>query len=221
MKIGIIGTGNMGRALGLGWAAAGHQVLFGSRDPAKARATAAEAPGARGGSFDEAAGFGEVVLHTVRDATPKDLLAEPKALAGKIVIDCNNSAILGLDAPDPEGRPGLHFTPPVPSMAERLAATMPEARVVKAFNTIPHVVAALGRDRLKPLRIPVFVAADDAAAKAAVMALAGDLGFVGMDSGTLEHARLVEAAADFIRFQILGMGLGPFTALSIVPVPQP
>ena len=63
MKIGIMGTGNMGRALGLRWARIGHDVFFGSRDRARAEAVAAEGgKKARGGNFDEAAAFGEVVL---------------------------------------------------------------------------------------------------------------------------------------------------------------
>jgi 8-hydroxy-5-deazaflavin:NADPH oxidoreductase len=73
MKIGIIGVGNMGRGLGQGWARAGHQILFGARDAEKGRAAAAESGSAtaKAGSFDDAAAFGEVVLHTVRDVLPR------------------------------------------------------------------------------------------------------------------------------------------------------
>ena len=121
MKIGIIGTGNMGRALGLGWARAGHEVFFGSRDAAKAEAVAAQGSGStRAGGFDDAAAFGDVILYTIRDHFPSSALKEPRALSGKIVIDCNNSAILGLDVPDPEKRPGIHFTPPVHAKGARI-----------------------------------------------------------------------------------------------------
>src|SRR5262245_32419361 len=137
MRIGIIGTGNMGRALGLRWSRGDHAVLFGSRNLSKARTVAAGGPGsAPAGDFDDAAAFGDVVLYTVRDELPSTLLREPKALDGKIVIDCNNSAILGLDIPDPAERPGVHFRTPIPSLAERLAADAQGARVVKAFNTV-------------------------------------------------------------------------------------
>src|SRR4051794_38792560 len=115
MKIGIIGTGSMGVALGVRWAGAGHEVLFGSRDRAKARAAAGRAsPSARAGDFDVAADHGEVILYTVRGIRPSQLLREPRALAGKIVIDCNNS-----DA-DPR-RPGEFDPAPVPSYPEQLA----------------------------------------------------------------------------------------------------
>src|ERR1700732_2762683 len=71
MKIGILGTGNMGRALGLQWARNGHQVLFGSRDRSKAEAVAAYGHGhAQAADLDAAAAFGEVILYTVRDILP-------------------------------------------------------------------------------------------------------------------------------------------------------
>jgi predicted dinucleotide-binding enzyme len=221
MRIGIIGTGNMGRALGLRWAYGGHDVLFGSRDPSKAQAVAARGPGSAGaGDLDAAATFGDVVLYTVRDVFPSSLLRRPQALDGKILIDCNNSAILGLDIPDPDHRPGIHFTTETPSLAERLAADVKGARVVKAFNTIPSKVIELDREDLAPYRVSVFLCSDDPQAKAAVSALAEELGFVGVDSGELERAQLVEAVADFIRFQILGMGLGPSATIAIKIVPE-
>jgi 8-hydroxy-5-deazaflavin:NADPH oxidoreductase len=222
MKIGIIGTGNMGRALGLGWARVGHEVLFGSRDPNKAKAIAADGTGStQAGDFDAAAAFGEVILYTVRDRFPSSVLKQPQALAGKILIDCNNSAILGLDVPDPDKRPGIHFTTPVRSHAERLAADTPRARVVKAFNTMAAQVIALERDALAPRSVSVFLCSDDAQAKSVVKELAEELGFVGVDCGALERARLVEAVGDFIRFQIIEMGLGPFATISVNVAPVP
>ena len=91
------------------------------------------------------------------------------------MIDCNNSDIGGLDLPNPDpARPGLRFAATVPSLAERLAADMPAAQVVKAFNTI---------------------------------------------AGELERAQLVEAVADFIRYQIIAIGQGQFTTISMHLVP--
>jgi predicted dinucleotide-binding enzyme len=222
MKIGVIGTGNMGRALGLRWARAGHHVFFGSRDLGKAKAAAVSVNGPTlCGDCDAAAAFGDVVLYTVRDVLPSNLLRQPQALAGKIVIDCNNSAIFGLDIPDPNLRPGVHFAAPIPSLAERLAADVPTAHVVKAFNTIPATVIALDRETLTPHGVSVFLCADDSQAKSVVSGLAEELGFVGVDSGTLERAQLVEAVADFIRFQIIEMGRGPFVSIALHPVPEP
>jgi predicted dinucleotide-binding enzyme len=222
LKIGIIGTGRMGRALGLRWAANGHNVLFGSRDLDKATSVAASNAGsAQAGDFDTAAAFGDVVLYTVREPLPSKLLRAPEALTGKIMIDCNNSVMWGLETPDPEGRPGLHFPTPIPSLAEKLAADVPKALVVKAFNTIPHVVIGMEREMLAPHRVSVFLCSDHPSAKAVVKDLADELGFVGVDSGELERAQLVESVADFTRFQIVSMGLGFFTTISVNVLPTP
>ncbi|WP_437628039.1 NADPH-dependent F420 reductase [Sorangium sp. So ce1151] len=208
VKIGVIGTGNMGRTFGLLWASNGHDVLFGSRDRAKAEVVAAKHERARAGDFDDAAAFGDVILYTVRGAFPSTLLRAPQALAGKVVIDCNNRDFDSrIDRPTPEV-----------SLAERLAADVPQAKIVTAFQTIPHVVAELGRDKLAPQRISVFLCSDDAAAKATVQGLVDELGLVGIDSGELKRARLLEAVGDFIRLHIGARGHGIYTSLSIRPV---
>lgn len=213
MKIGIIGAGNMGRTLGTRWAQLGHHVMFSARDASKARA-AAHAAGAlaTAGDGDAAAAFGDAVLYTVRGVLPSQLLREPASLAGKVVIDCNNS--------DFDAARGEFAPPPVPAFAEQLAHDVPGARVVQAFNTIPHVVLALPRERLAPRRISVFLCSDDAAAKATVAGLAGELGLVAVDSGGLARARLVDGVVDFIRFHIAGMGRGPLTTISLDSVPE-
>ena len=209
MKIGIIGTGNMGRALGVRWSGAGHEVLFSSRDRAKAvEAARAASAGARVGDFDAAAAFGEVVLYTVRGVLPSQLLRDRSTLAGKVVIDCNNS-----DA-DP-ARPGEFLPPPVPTFAEQLARDVPAARVVQAFSTIPARVIERDRAQLAPQRISAFVCADDAAAKRVAIALAGELGFVGVDCGELARARLVDGVTDFIRYHIVKQGRGLLTTISL------
>lgn len=206
----------MGRALGLRWARAGHEILFGSRDRKKAAAIAADGSGsAQAGDFDAAAAFGEVILYTIRDYFPSNVLKESESLSGKIVIDCNNSAILGLDLPDPKKRPGIHFTTPVRSHAELLAADVPGARVVKAFNTMAAQLIELDRDELIRRRVSVFLCSDNEEAKSVVKGLAEELGFVGVDCGDLERAQLVEVVGDFIRFQIIEMGLGPFATISV------
>lgn len=220
MRIGVIGTGGMGTALGRGWARAGHEVFFGSRDQAKARQVAADASAtARAGDFSEAAEFGEVVLHTVRHVPPAKLLSDTRVLDGKTVIDCNNTEILGLNQPDPLGRPGLHFVPIHVSLAEQLAAAIPRAHVVKAFNTMASSVIELGAERLGPERVSVFIAGNHAPSKAVVARLATDLGFVPVDSGDLEHARLIESVADFIRLQIVGLQQGVLATISMRVLP--
>jgi len=163
VKIGILGSGNMGRALGLRWARNGHDVLFGSRDQDKAEKIAAQGgQRARPGSLDEAGAFGEAILYTVRDVFPSSLLSNATILTGKIVVDCNNS-----DMPA-----DFRFATPIPSLAEKLAADIPYARVVKAFNTMAAPVIELDRAKLASHRVSVFLCSDDAAAKAVVGGLA-------------------------------------------------
>lgn len=212
MRIGIVGSGRMGSALGVSWARKGHDVLFGSSNLKKARDIATQtSPMARFGTFDDAADFGEVVLYTVRTPMlPSRLLTKPSVLSGKIVIDCNNTPILGLEAADPAERPGIHFEVQETSLAELLAADVVQTRVVKAFNTVPHTVIELGSEALAGKSVPVFLCSDDAAAKNTVRILVEDLGFVGIDSGELERAQLVEKLGDFIRWQMIGMKRGPF-----------
>ena len=115
----------------------------------------------------------------------------------------------------PDPRPGVHFAPPVPAIAERIARDAPRARVVKAFNTMSSQVIALPRATLAAARVSVFLCADDAAAKAVVTGLAEELGFTAVDCGGLERAQLVEGLADFVRHQILAMGRGPYATLSM------
>jgi 8-hydroxy-5-deazaflavin:NADPH oxidoreductase len=91
MQIGITGTGNMGSGLGKQWAATGHHVLFGSRDPQKAR-TLADSVGANTGSgtYAEATEFGEVVLLAVPCRGVEDSIARAGSFTDKILIDCTN-----------------------------------------------------------------------------------------------------------------------------------
>lgn len=208
MKIGIIGTGNMGRTLGVQWARAGHEVLFGARDRAVAERAAAQV-GAQAGSLDEAAGFGDVVLYTLRGVAPSVVLRS--SLDGKVVIDCNNTDF------DPASATGF-APPPVPSYTEQIARDAPDARVVQAFTTTPHVVLELAKDQLEPRRISVFLCGDDERAKRVVAQLVADLGLVAIDSGTLADAALVYGVADFIRFHILKRDRGPYLTISLAPI---
>lgn len=218
MRIGIIGTGLMGQALGTAWARAGHEVLFGSRDSQKAeRAAASAGPMARAGDFDRAAEHGDVVLYTARDRLPSELLRLTEALAGKVVIDCNNRD-LGDDSRPAEFR--ASWPPPELSIAERIARDCPNAKIVKAFNTLPNVVLQRSASILAPHRVSVFLCGDDQQAKETVKALAETLGLVGIDCGGLERARLVEAAADFLRILIGPQGLGLMTTLSVHVLPD-
>ena len=128
MKIGIIGSGNMGRAVGVRLAQLGHEVMFGARRPEQA-AEAAERAGATAqvGNTDEAAAFGELLIWTIRDPEPAQVFADPAVLDGKIVLDLNNRDYAN------EVQRGAWFDA---AIAERLQEAAPKAKVVKALNTI-------------------------------------------------------------------------------------
>ena len=214
MKIGILGSGNMGRHLGLLWAERGHDVFFGNRDVEKAAAAAALSQNScEAGTLRDAARFGDVLLHTARDAMPSTMVADAAELDGKILIDLNNSPM-----PD-----GLAFEPVTRSYAERYQEDVPGLRVVKAFNTIALEMFEHCPDDIRDHDVSVFVAGDDDDAKAVVSELARALGFTALDGGPLRNARLLESLADFYRFMIIrggDGGLGFYSHLSARLVPE-
>lgn len=193
MKIGILGSGNMGRTLGSAWAEAGHAVFFGSRDPKKGKSLAETVGhGSKGGSNDEAVAFGEVVFQTVR-SLPSTFLENPNRLSGKVLVDCNNR-------PVPED---LVFGPPLlPSFAERLADDVAGVKVVKAFNTMAQEIFDHPPQKLSENRVACFLAGDEVA-KAKVTELVKTLGLAPVDCGPLGNAWMLEAAGDLIRHVII------------------
>lgn len=212
MRIGIIGSGNMGRALGVRWAALGHEVMFGARRPEQAEAAAARAGhGALAGDNDAAAAFAETALWTMRETDAAAVLRTPSALDGKVVIDLNNREM----APVREG------SWPERSIAEALQAALPAARVVKAFNTVAMETFDTSPAALRSAGAQTFLAADDDAAKAVVGGLAEALGFEPIYLGPLVRARLVEAMADVIRLVMIDAGRGARAHLHLTMLPPP
>jgi 8-hydroxy-5-deazaflavin:NADPH oxidoreductase len=210
MKIGIIGSGNMGRSLGLLWAEQGHEVFFGARTAEKGQSVAAFAKyGTQGGTNGDAAAFGDVLLYTIRGVNPTEVFTSVEMLSGKILIDCNNFEI-------PEG---FAYPPIVQSLAEKLASEVPKARVVKAFNTMAQEVLELSPSPLKEHQVSVFVCGDNLEARQIVMKLAEDIGFSAVDCGELRHARLVEGLGDFIRFMLIGQLQNPYATISVNVLP--
>ena len=210
MKIGIIGSGNMGRSLGILWAEQGHEVFFGARTTEKGREVAAIAGHkTQGGSNDEAAAFGGVLLYTVRGVNPAEVFSSIDILDGKILIDCNNQEI-----PENFAYPAI-----TRSLAEKLAAEVPKARVVKAFNTMAQELFELAPDPLKDYNVSVFVAGDDASARQTVMQLATEIGFQAINCGELRHARLVEGLGDFIRLLMIQQQMGSTATISVHALP--
>ena len=192
MKVAILGSGDVGRALGAGFAAQGHDVKLGTRDPRsdKAQAWAAKAgPRASTGTFAEAASFGEIaVLATNWAGTESAIrLAGPEHLACKIVMDATNPLSF------PPGRPPALAVAGEDSAGERVQGWLPAARVVKVFNTVgnAHMV-----DPQFPGGPPdMFLCGNDEGAKRKVAEICGAFGWPTIDLGGIEASRYLEPLA--------------------------
>ncbi|MEV0176575.1 NAD(P)-binding domain-containing protein [Streptomyces sp. NPDC050803] len=189
MRIGIIGTGSMARALGGQWARTGHDVLVGGRDEGRTAALATGI-GARAGSLREAARHGtDAVLLAVPYAAAAEVVSGlGDTLAGRTLIDCTNPVGPGFRPTTGHG----------PSAAERIAAAAPGAHVVKAFNLCHESVWRLTPPVFdgRPLAVPLC--GDDTAALDAVRHLVRDLGCTPVNGGGLDRAGLLEATAAFL-----------------------
>jgi 8-hydroxy-5-deazaflavin:NADPH oxidoreductase len=210
MKIAVIGTGNVGRALGSSFAGAGNEIVFAARDAEKV----AEAAGAVGAttarSAEEAAGSADVVVVAVPFGAVASVAAEiAPVIAGKVVIDATN--------PLKADYSGL-TTGDGPSGAELLAAALPGARVVKAFNTV--FASNQGNPGAQGTTLDALYATDDAEARATFAALASSIGFRPVHVGPLAAARELEAMAWLnIRLQLLTNGSWQ-TAYVLVAPPE-
>lgn len=211
MKIGILGSGNMGRVLGASWAEHGHEIFFGSRDPEKARKLAAEiGRETKGGSNDDAARNSETVLLTAR-TLPSSFLSNVALLSGKVLIDVNNREI-----PTNWRFPAM----PVKSFAEQVQEDAPDALVVKAFNTIAQELWDHPPEVLEQYKVACFLAGDSERGKAITTALVRQTGLTPIDCGGLMHAWMLEASADLIRLLIQERRMGPWTTLSVATLPK-
>lgn len=197
MKIGVIGNGNMGGALGRLWASRGHEVMFGSRNPEAVKTMAGITPNVNSGSIADTARFGETILLAVPWQGVENALHLAGPMSGKILIDCTNplsenfmSLVLGFHT----------------SAAEEIAKMAPDARVVKAFNTVASGV--LSRPRFDEMDATVFYCGDIAEAKKVVAGLIKELGFEAVDAGPLKNARYLEPMAEMFLQLSFGQGMG-------------
>lgn len=176
MKIGIIGSGHIGETLARHFAKVGHQVgLSNSRGPVSLAALVKSiGPNACAMTVPEAARFGEIVLLAVPWRTP-EALPPADLLAGKIVIDAMN----------PYSAQGEVMDIGDQNSSEIVARRLPGARLVKAFNTMYYHTLATETRAAGSSRLVLFVAGDDADAKAIVSRLIEQIGFMPVDTGSL------------------------------------
>jgi 8-hydroxy-5-deazaflavin:NADPH oxidoreductase len=181
MDIAIIGTGNVGKALGSSLVKAGHSVTFAAKTAEHAADAASDLHARSAASSSEAVAAADLVIlavpATALGAVSQDIGA---SAAGKVVVDVSNRP-----TPDPSGA--------ATSIAEELQARLPDSTVVKAFNT------AFASRQAEPYFSGVaadgFVAGDDAAAKQTVLDVVESIGFRPVDAGSLAVARTLEGMA--------------------------
>jgi predicted dinucleotide-binding enzyme len=189
VKIGILGTGDVGRALGNGFIALGHEVKLGSRDAQNEKALAwASTSGinASAGTFAEAAQFGDVLVLALNWAGSENAikLAGPENFAGKVVIDAINPLVF-----DPAKGLGLAVGH-TDSAGEHAQRLLPSAHVVKAFNIIGY--AHMFKPDFPGGPPDMFICGNDAGAKQTVTAILKDFGWPTIDIGGIEGSRLLE-----------------------------
>jgi NADPH-dependent F420 reductase len=184
MNIGIIGAGNVGKALAKSGVRAGHTVTLSAKTPEHA-AEAAKATGAKAAqSNTEAVKDADIVIVAV----PYDKLGEVfrdvgAAVDGKVVIDATNH--VDMENPDKV------FSGP--SNAEEIQTRHPKVRVVKAFNYA--FASRMAEPAVNGIRLDGFVAGDDQAAKEKALEFVGSIGFRPVDAGALIMARVLEGMA--------------------------
>lgn len=187
MRLSIIGIGNVGAGLGRAWAAKGHQVFYGVRDPDAPEVKQlmdALGENVQAGSVAEAGSFGEVITLAVPWDAALDVVKSLGDVSGKIINDCTNPLESSLE--------GLKIGTTT-SAAEEIAKAVPGAKVVNCFNTAG--AKNLKQPSFNGQAIDAYVCGDDEAAKRTMMRLAEEIGFEAVDCGSLKAARFTEALA--------------------------
>lgn len=179
MRIAVIGTGNVGQALGSSLLRAGHEVTFAARDADKTRQVARQLGAKAADRPAQAVASAEVVVLAVPyDALPDAAGEIREQAAGKVVIDPTN--------PGPATGGG-------PSAAEQLAERLPGTHVAKALNTLFGTFMA--QPDLHGRKVDALFATDSDEARSKVAELLSSLGFRPVDIGGLQSARQMEAMA--------------------------
>jgi len=190
-RVGVLGSGEVGRRLAAGFQSRGHAVMIGSRDPGKPELRewlSGDGAGVNAGTFEQAAVHGELLVLAVLGSAAQDAIAESglENFGGKVVIDAMNPLDFAGGFP-----PRLSITGE-DSLGERVQRTLPEAKVVKAFNTIgnPYFVDPSFSEGQPTM----LIAGNDESAKRTVTDVLNDFGWSDVvDMGGIESSRELEA----------------------------
>lgn len=190
MKVGIIGSGMVGQVLASAFLNEGHEVMMGTRNTSKDEVVKWKEANAGGqaGSFEEAAKFGELLVLATAGAVTEAViqLAGPSNFSGKTVIDTTNPI-----SKDPPVNGVLKFfTSLEDSLMERIQSTLPDARIVKAFNSVGNTM--MYKPGFKGGPPSMFICGNDEAAKKQVAGILRAFGWETEDMGKAEAARAIE-----------------------------
>lgn len=189
MKIGIIGSGNIGGTLGRHWAKVGHEVMFSSRNPEQLQSMA-EAAGAKTGTIRETAAFADVILLAIPFGKIPEVAQQVGRFERKILIDATNpypqrDGDVAQQVIDDDAQTATGF----------VASQFAGAQTVKAFNSIYFKVLEEQAFRSGGDQVAVQICGDDPQAKQTVKQLIKEIGFAPQDIGNLSSGTLFEPDA--------------------------
>jgi 8-hydroxy-5-deazaflavin:NADPH oxidoreductase len=186
-KIGVIGSGQVGKVLAAGFKKHGHDVMIGSREPDKLNEWSASA-GIATGDFAKTAAFADIVVLAVKGGIAAEALGLAGAanLRGKIIIDATNPIA---EAPPQDGVLRF-FTDLSESLMEKLQSAHPDAHFVKAFSCVGN--ALMVNPQLPGGRPTMFIAGNNDAARATVTRILDTFGWDAEDMGKATAARAIE-----------------------------
>ena len=188
MKVGVIGSGDVAKVLAAGFVKHGHDVMIGTRMPAKLNDWVKDNPKVKTGSFASVAKFGELVVLAVKGTAAQEALraADAMNLAGKPVIDATNPIA---DAP-PDNGVLKFFTNLDESLMEKLQREFGNVRFVKAFNSVGNT--CMVNPQFKGGKPTMFICGNDEGAKQTVSGILDQFGWETADMGKAEAARAIE-----------------------------
>ena len=192
-KIGVLGSGMVGRVLAAAFLKEGHEVMLGTRNPSKEELVKwkDENPGAKTGLFAETAAFGELLVLAVEGDVAKEViqLAEYDNFTGKTVIDATNP----ITKEAPHNGVLKFFTSLNESLMEQLQHLLPQTNFVKAFNSVGNAV--MYKPSFKEGRPTMFICGNSDEAKQTVNDILDKFGWDIADMGKAESARAIEPLA--------------------------
>jgi predicted dinucleotide-binding enzyme len=188
-RIAVIGSGNVANALGPGFAAQGHTIVYGSRDPSEKKVkdlVAKTGHGATATTPTEAVKDADIVVLAVPGTAAEQVAKSLGDLSGKIILDPTNR----VDRNTTDGYNNYGLATVTGSNAELIQAAQPKARVVKAFNTLNVGQMVNPASAGGPISIPIV--GDDPKARAVVAELVKGMHLEPVDLGPLRYARVLE-----------------------------